>query len=134
MKFLVLLVLVGGCALPSGFFDHKVTNLTPTRYPRTPTGIYTVTMEFTSNETALKHETIKAEVQVAGHNATYPMKRLPGSVLTNRWEAAIGPLKPAETNLFYRIKVSWKSEGIPEPRPNSLLEPKTGPRNLKIVD
>ncbi len=134
MKHLALLALAAGCAIPSGFFDHKVTNLTATRLPRNATGIYLVEMEFASNEKAILHDSIKAEVQVSGHNASYPMKRLPKGQLTNRWEAPIGPLKPSETNVFYRIKVSWQYDAIPEPRSNSLLEPKTGPRRLQIFD
>ena len=116
-------LLVAGC-ITSG-----ITNLTPTQVPRNTTGIYRIEMIWESNQQALRPETIQPEVQVTGHNATYPMTRT--QLLTNRWETLVGPLRPEETNLFYRIKVNWKYNAIPVPRSDSQID---GPFRLRIVD
>ena len=117
-------LLVAGC-ITSG-----ITNLTPTQYLRNPTGFYRVEMIWESNQQALRHETIQPVVLVTGRTNNYPMRRQPGG-LTNRWETDIGPLRPDETNLFYRIKVNWKYNAIPVPRSDSQID---GPFRLRIVD
>ena len=102
-----------------GCTTSAITNITPSRLSRNTTGLYKVEMIWESNAEALMPETIVGEVQVQGHNATYPMKRT--KLLKNRWETLVGPLTADENILRYRIKVNWKYKGVPEPRANSQL-------------
>ena len=57
-----------------GCTTSDITNITPSRLQRNTTGLYKVEMIWESNAEALMPETIVGEVQVQGHNATYPMK------------------------------------------------------------
>ena len=123
MGVLLLAVVCAGCV------TSNVTNITPSRLPRNTTGLYKVEMIWESNAEALMPETIEGEVQVQGHNATYPMKRT--KLLKNRWETLVGPLAADENIVRYRIKVNWKYKGVPEPRANSQL---TRQFRLSIID
>ncbi len=112
-----------------GCTTSDITNITPSRLQRNTTGLYKVEMIWESNAEALMPETIVGEVQVQGHDATYPMKRT--ELLKNRWETLVGPLAADENILRYRIKVNWKYKGVPEPRANSQL---TRQFRLIIID
>ena len=125
----LLLAVTVGCLTSESGVTTKITNITPTLYPRNTTALYRVEMIWESNQKALRPETIAPEVRVVGHTNVYPMKRTP--LLSNRWETLIGPLQPDETNLFYSIKVNWKYNTVPIPRANSLIK---GPFRLRIVD
>ena len=84
----LLLVLLPGCAA-------KFTNLTPQRLPRSAAGTYPFEVAMTSQETALKWETIQPTVRIG--QEFYPMQPTP--LVTNRWEAMI-PLPP-ETEIVH---------------------------------
>lgn len=99
-----------------GCVQTTITNLTTHRMPRNKTGFYPVEMIWTSNQTALRRETVKPVVLV-GTNA-YPMKRT--QLLTNRWETLV-PIGMKANELHYRIKVNWKFNAIPVPQSNSQL-------------
>ena len=110
ITYLLSLSLFLGCV------QTTITNLTPHRMPRNKTGFYPVEMIWTSNQTALRRETVKPVVLV-GTNA-YPMRRT--QLLTNRWETLV-PIGMKANGLRYRIKVNWKFNAIPVPQPNSQL-------------
>jgi len=108
--YLLSLSLLLGCVQTS------ITNLTPYHMPRNETGFYPVEMIWESNQTALRHETVKPVVMV-GTNA-YPMKRT--QLLTNRWETLV-PIGMKANELRYRIKVNWQFNAMPVPQANSQL-------------
>ena len=110
ITYLLSLSLFLGCVQTS------ITNLTPHRMPRNKTGFYPVEMIWTSNQTALRRETVKPIVLV-GTNA-YPMRRT--QLLTNRWETLV-PIDMKDNELRYRIKVGWQFNAIPVPQANSQL-------------
>ena len=76
---LTLLFLMVGCV------RSTITNLTPSQLPRNQAGLYPVEMEWKSNQTALRYETIEPSVLI-GTNI-FPMQRT--KLLTNRWEALV---------------------------------------------
>ena len=107
---LTLMFLMVGC------IRSTITNLTPSRLPRNQAGLYPVEMEWASNQTALRHETVEPAVLI-GTNI-YPMQRT--QLLTNRWEALV-PVQMTNNVLRYRIKVNWKFNAVPVPEGNSQL-------------
>ena len=84
----LLLVLLPGCAA-------KFTNLTPQRLPRSATGLYPFEVAMTSQEQALKWDTIEPMVRIG--QEFYPMQPMP--LITNRWEVMI-PIPP-ETEIVH---------------------------------
>lgn len=85
----LLLVLLPGCAA-------KFTNLTPQRLPRSATGLYPFEVAMTSQEQALKWNSIQPMVRIG--EEFYPMQPTP--LITNRWEALI-PLPPEASIVHY---------------------------------
>jgi len=93
----VLLLLVS-----TGCTTYHITNLTATSAPRNEDGLYPVEMEFTSNQTSLRHDSIQPHV-VIGFDF-YPMEQT--TLLTNRWETLI-PV-PADQNFVnYKFKIDF---------------------------
>lgn len=107
----LLLVLLPGCAV-------KLTNLTPSVLPRSAAGYYPFEVAVTSQEKAVKWDTLEAFVRIG--EDSYPMQRTP--LLTNRWEALV-PL-PAETQAIeYRYEFRFQKAAMGGPAPASAESP-----------
>ena len=93
----LLLWIVAGCSTTS-----TITNLTPSTLPRNEDGLYPIEMEFTSNQTSLRHDSIRPHV-VIGFDF-YPMIQMP--IQTNRWETLI-PVPADQDFVNYRFQIDY---------------------------
>lgn len=121
-KFLPLLpvLLLAGCT-------STFTRVTPLEQPRNANNLYPVEVIFTSNEQAMRKESLKPFVLVNGD--LYPLRPVP--VVPNRWEGFV-PVPPATNAVTYRFKFDYLYNNVgTEPKPSSAFSPMY---NLKIVD
>lgn len=116
---LLLLPLLAGCAA-------QITNLSASRQVRNPNNLYPVECVFNSQETALRWDSIKPKVVVAGQS--YDMK--PTMMMTNRWEGLV-PV-PADANLtHYHYRFDFNSTGFGTVNPDSAVSPEY---TLKVIE
>ena len=92
-----------------------ITNLTPTQYPRNPSGQYLVEMQITSEQQTLRPETIKPYVVVG--TQSYPMAQTRKTM--NRWEAMI-PIASDKTGIAFHYKVDYQYNKFGKPGEGSL--------------
>ncbi|MEN9572830.1 MAG: hypothetical protein RL514_685 [Verrucomicrobiota bacterium] len=116
---LLAAALMVGCGTTS-----TVTQLTPRIQTRNAEGLYPVEIEFRSNMTALKKETLKPYLQVGDNN--YPMRRTPR--MDHRWETLL-PVPASTTLVNYKVKVDFEYNAIPVSKPDSVL---SAPYQLQI--
>ena len=108
----VLALVLTGCA------TSRVTNLTTTRQPRNPSGVYPVEFAWDSNQQSIIPSSIKPYV-VIGFDF-YPMR--PALGISNRWETVI-PV-PADKNfVVYHFKVDYQYRAFGQPQKSSKLSP-----------
>ncbi|HZM04003.1 MAG TPA: hypothetical protein VFC44_13410 [Candidatus Saccharimonadales bacterium] len=109
LLFLLLLAaLVAGCS--------TITNLTPSQYPRDPSGFYRVEAEWRSREQAIRPDSFQPVVLV-DFNA-YPMHPIP--LVEDRWEAFI-PIPANKDYILYRYKFDFMENAISKPCGNSVM-------------
>ena len=111
-KFLGLLMLsalLTGCT--------SITNLTPSQYPRDPSGYYRVEAAWYSQREGVRAGSFKPLVVVSGFD-TYPMQPVP--LVEDRWEAFV-PVPADKDLVLYHYKFDFMENAIGGPRPNSLL-------------
>jgi hypothetical protein len=122
-KFLLLLpvlLLAAGCT-------STFTRVTPLQQPRNANNLYPVEVIFTSNQQAIRWESLKPFVLVNGD--LYPLRPVP--VVPNRWEGFV-PVPPAANSVIYKFKFEYLLNTVgSEPKPSSAISPQY---NLKIVD
>ena len=121
-KFLPLLpvLLLAGCT-------STFTRVTPLEQPRNANNLYPVEVIFTSNQQALRWESVKPFVLVNGD--LYPLRPVP--VVPNRWEGFV-PVAPTANGATYRFKFDYLYNNVgTDPKPGSAFSPLY---NLKIVD
>jgi uncharacterized protein YceK len=106
---LMLSALLAGCT--------SITNLTPSRVPREPTGYCRVEAIWYSERVAIRPGSFKPLVVVDGFN-TYPMQPVPK--VQDRWEAYI-PVPADKDMILYHFKFDFMEDAIGGPRPNSLM-------------
>jgi len=106
---LLLPGLLAGCTT-------SITNLTPARYPRDPSGYYRVEAEWFSRRQVVRPDSFKPLV-VVGFD-TYPMRAVP--VVKDRWEAFI-PVPADKAMVLYHYKFDFLDNAFGKPRPNSLM-------------
>lgn len=94
---LLLALYVAGCA------TTNIVNLTPTQYPRNPSGQYLVEMQIESDQKTLRPETITPYVVVG--EKSYPMRQVRKT--NNRWEAMI-PVGADKSGIAFHFKVDYK--------------------------
>jgi len=116
---LLLPALLAGCAT-------SITNLTPSRLPRDPSGYYRVEAAWYSRREVIRPDSFKPLVVVGFE--TYPMRRVP--VVTDRWEAYI-PVPADKEAVLYHYKFDFLDNAFGKPRPNSLM---SRDYQLKIMD
>jgi len=108
-SLLMLSVLLTGCT--------SITNLTPSHYPRDPSGNYRVEAQWYSNRQAVREDSFKPLVIVDGVKSV-PMQPVP--LVTDRWEAFIQV--PADKDVvLYRYKFDFLDNTIGGPKPNSMM-------------
>jgi uncharacterized protein YceK len=115
---LLLPVLLAGCS--------SITNLTPSRYSRDPSGFYRVEAQWRSNRQAIREDSFKPLVVV--DNDTYPMR--PVGVVKDRWEAFI-PVPADKDMIHYHYKFDFLINAISQPRADSLM---SSDYELKIAE
>ena len=96
----LLLALLPGCTA-------QFTNLTPQRLPRSATGMYPFEVAMTSQEQALKWNSIQPTLRIG--EESYPMQPVP--LITNRWEVMI-PLPPETEVVHYRYQFLFHKLGM----------------------
>jgi hypothetical protein len=106
---LMLPVLLTGCT--------SITNLTPSHYPRDPSGFYRVEAEWYSNRQAVREDSFKPLVVINGVD-TVPMQPVP--LVGDRWQAYIQV--PADKDMvLYHYKFDFLDNALGGPRPNSFM-------------
>jgi hypothetical protein len=94
--FLLLLpAVLAGC--------NSIVNLTPSQYPRDPSGYYHVEAMWDSSRTVNQWNSFKPLVVV--DFKTYPMQREP--LVQDRWEAFI-PIPAGTDHVYYHYKFDFK--------------------------
>jgi hypothetical protein len=107
---IVFAVALTGCA------TSRVTNLTVTRQPRNPTGMYPVEFVWDSNQQTIIAGSLKPYV-VIGFDF-YPMR--PSLGISNRWETVI-PVPADKNSVTYRFKVDYEYRAFGKPQKSSKL-------------
>ena len=108
----MLAVFLAGCA------TTNITNLTPTQYPRNPSGQYLVEMQIDSDQQTLRPESIKPWVVVGDQK--YPMKQTRKTM--NRWEAMI-PVGADKSGIAFHYKVDYLYNKIGKAGEGTLRSP-----------
>lgn len=101
-----------------GCISNRITNLTPRQAVRTPDNLYLVEARWSSNEQALRPDSLEPKVVIG--TEFYPMDRTPNT--KNRWEAVVpGPANGRFLN--YRFKFDYLYNGFLVRRGDSKLSP-----------
>ena len=108
---LMLSALLTGCT--------SITNLTPSQYPRDPSGYYRVEAAWYSQKEAIRPGSFKPLVVVGGFDK-FPMQPVP--LVEDRWEAFV-PVPVDKNLILYHYKFDFMENAIGGPRPNSLMSP-----------
>jgi hypothetical protein len=116
---IALSVLLVGCTT-------TITNLSVTKQPRNPTGMYPVEVEWDSTQSTVRMDSIKPFV-VLDLNS-YPMRPTIG--MSNRWETVI-PVPPGKATVFYHIRFEYEYNRFGQPGKNST---RSGDYRLDILD
>jgi len=106
---LMLSALLTGCT--------TITNLTPSHYPRDPSGYYRVEAAWYSDREAVREKSFKPLVLVGATNA-FPMQPVP--MVTDRWEAFV-PVPADQDMVVYRFKFDFLDATMSGERPNSMM-------------
>jgi uncharacterized protein YceK len=106
---LMLSALLSGCT--------TITNLTPSHYPRDPSGYYRVEAAWYSQRSAIRPGSFKPLVVVGGFSA-FPMQPVP--LVQDRWEAYI-PVPADQDMILYHYKFDFMDDAFGGPHPNSLM-------------
>lgn len=118
--FVALVAVVAGCA------TSRVTNLTITRAPRNPTGMYPVEFDWHTSQQSIIPGSVKPFVVV--NYDFYPMR--PALGISNRWETVI-PVSADKNSVIYHFKVEYEYRAFGKPAKSSKLSPSY---KLEIVD
>ena len=117
LVFLIPLFL-SGCA--------SFTNLTPSKLPRNPNGLYPFEVAWQTKQQSLRRDSIRAYVIM--DLESYPMQ--PTQVVKNRWETLV-PIPASKRSISYRYKFDYDYNSIPVPQKDSVLSPSY---QLEITD
>jgi hypothetical protein len=126
LKLMCLVLLAGllaGC-------QTTVTNLSVSKQPRNPTGLYPVEVEWDSTESTIRVDSIKPCVLIdsAPNPTPYPMRPTIG--LSNRWETVI-PVPADKTTIFYHYRFDFEYNRFGRPGKDSL---RSSAYRLDIID
>ncbi len=110
-------LLITLCALLAGCSTTRLTNLTPGKVPRNPSGIYPFEATWKSKRLGSDRK-VEAFVLVDGN--AYAMKPVPGT--KERWEAQV-PIAADKTAVPYHYKFNFTYPGAITTHGNSDLSP-----------
>ena len=125
MRHFALIAAVFGLFL-AGCATSRITNLTTTRQPRNPSGVYPVEFVWDSDQQTLIAGSIKPSVLIGFD--LYPMR--PALGISNRWETVI-PVAADKNVVLYQFKVEYQYRTFGKPEKSSKLSPSY---RLDIVD
>ncbi|MGZ4987303.1 MAG: hypothetical protein ACXWBP_04605 [Limisphaerales bacterium] len=111
-------IILAGCS--------SITNLTPSKLPRNPTGFYQVEAAWNSRQRTIRYESMKPIVMVG--TDVYEMRRVPR--VENRWETMI-PIAADKDAVRYQFKFDYMVNSIPRALPDSKMSPEY---KLQILD
>src|ERR1051325_8238751 len=104
MPLFLLPLLLVSCA------DTEINNLTPSQYPRNPSGQYLVEMSIETTQKTLRPKTVTPYV-IVGFNQ-YPMRK---TLKTDyRWEALV-PIGADQNSIDYHFKVDYAYDKFGKP-------------------
>lgn len=106
-------MLLLGCATTS------ITNLTPSDFPRTNSGLYRIEATWQSNQKSVVEDSVKPVVIIG--QMQYPMRALPFAV--DRWETMV-PVPADKDIIYYRFKFDYRYRTMSHPLANSQRSPK----------
>jgi hypothetical protein len=115
LLLLLLPVFLVSCATTS------ITNLTPSSYPRNPTGQYMVEMAVDTTQQTFIPSTVTPTVVVGFQS--YPMR--PTKKTQNRWEGLV-PIPANKDAISYHFKVDYEYQKFGKTGKGSLLSPEYG--------
>jgi hypothetical protein len=131
-KFAGFLAVVALVALVlSGCATSRITNLTTSRQPRNPSGVYPVEFAWESIQQSVIDGSIKPSVMVPSANGGfdfYPMR--PALDIKNRWETVV-PVPADKRSMTYQFKVDYQYRAFGKPEKSSL---RSVSYRLDIVD
>jgi hypothetical protein len=111
LSLLLLPLLLGGCAA-------QFTNLTPKQQVRNPNNLYPVEVKLSSQQQALRWNSIKPQVVVSGQS--YEMHPTP--MMTNRWEGLV-PVPAGSGVAHYHYRFDFDTAGFGKSIPDSAVSP-----------
>ena len=117
MRKFVLIAAACGLVL-AGCITSRITNLTTTRQPRNPNGLYPIEFAWDTDQTTIIEGSIKPVV-VIGFDF-YPMR--PSIGISNRWETVI-PVAKDKNSVIYHFKVEYQYRTFGKPEKSSRLSP-----------
>ena len=106
---LLLALYVAGCA------STNIINLTPTQYPRNPSGQYLVEMQIETDQKTLRPASITPFVVVG--DKSYPMRQTRKT--SNRWEAMV-PIAADKSGIAFHFKVDYQYDRFGKPGQGSI--------------
>ena len=115
---LLIPLFFSGCA--------SFTNLTPSKLPRNPNGLYAFEVAWQTKQQSLRPDSIRAYLIM--NVESYPMQ--PTQVVKNRWETLV-PIPASKRSVSYRYKFDYAYDRIPKPGNSSRL---STTYQLEIVD
>ena len=116
---LLILPFLAGCAA-------QITNLAPRQQIRNPNNLYPVEVAFNSQQQALRWDTIKPKIVVAGQS--YDMK--PTMLMSNRWEGLV-PVPPDSNLVHYHYRFDFQTMGFGQLQPDNAVSQEY---SLKILE
>jgi hypothetical protein len=119
LSLVLLSVFLVGCST-------TITNLSVSKQPRNPTGMYPIELEWDSTQSNIRLDSIKPYVMIDVN--VYPMRPTLG--ISNRWETVI-PVPAGVNTLFYHYRVDFEYNRFGRPGKDSKLS--SGYR-LDIID
>ena len=104
----------------AGCETTRVTNLTTTRQPRNPSGVYPIEFVWDNYQQSIIESSVKPYVlvTVASGYESYPMR--PALDIKNRWETVI-PAGADKTKVIYRFRVDYEYRAFGKPEKDSRL-------------
>ena len=108
---LLLPLIVAGCAT-------SFTNLTPSQQTRSTNNLYSVEVEFVSNQQTLRWDSIRPQILVGSRS--YEMRPTP--LMNNRWEGQIS-VPPSSDSVTYRYRLDYDYNAFGKPKADTALSP-----------
>ena len=114
LKLLQALILIGlGFGL-SGCMTVSITNLTPSDFPRSNSGLYRVEAAWDHNQKSVVEDSVEPVVIVG--TTQYPMQPVPFA--QDRWETMI-PVSGDQDTIYYQFKFNYLYQSVPHAVSNS---------------